>query len=62
LIDAAEVVEDRSLKEEVENKAKLIRQQEAKYLMSIIFNIRMKISELLNMAAFSSIYSLILIQ
>jgi hypothetical protein len=60
--DAAEVVEDRSLKEEVENKAKLIRQQEVKYLMSIIFNIRMKISELLNMATFSSIYSLILIQ
>jgi hypothetical protein len=33
LSDAAEVVEDRSLKEEVENKAKLIRQQEVKYLM-----------------------------
>src|ERR1700683_2846785 len=33
LSDAAEVVEDWSLKEEVENKAKLIRQQEVKYLM-----------------------------
>jgi hypothetical protein len=62
LSEAAEVVEDRSLTEGVENRAKLIRQQEVKYLMSIDFNIRMKISELLNMVAFSSIYSLILIQ
>ena len=50
-----------SLKVGGENKTRLIRKQEVKYLMSIVFNIRMKISELLNMVAFSSIYSLILI-
>jgi hypothetical protein len=42
------------------NKARLIRQQEEKFLMSNVFNINMKINHFLNIVAFSSIYLLIL--
>src|SRR5579863_848732 len=60
--DAAEVTVEASFKREAGcNKARLIKQQEEKCLMQIVFNIRLKISEFLRMVSFSSVYSLILI-
>jgi hypothetical protein len=71
LVDAAEEAKERSLEAGVDagagaigkigcNKARLIRQQEEKFLMSIVFNINMKINHFFHIVAFSSIYSLIL--